>query len=348
MGSALTRARKLAQAPEQFLRDSRSSTLRLVGSAAARVLRGARWAPDWTHEVLKAARKFSPLEGLVRAGAERAAARRRSSIEQAGRPLVSVVMAARNASETIESALVSLLEQTYDRLEIIVIDDGSDDDTVARVTRANDPRIQVLRAATSGGAAHARNHGLARARGDYITFHDADDVSHPERIERQLAALIANPEARVCVCNGRRVDRTGRPVAINGRRDRKALISMMFPRRVLIDLGYFLPYPVGEDSEYFERIKLVYDARTELRLYTPLYFAGFHPGSLLFSHGETELEAPGDVRHRPSAEARACRDRARLFHESIRRGEDSAFVGFSVIRPGRPTPALEQPLRKAS
>lgn len=347
MGSASARAQKLAQAPEQFLRDSRSLTLRLVGSAAARVLRGAQWAPDWAHEVVRAARGFSPLERLVRAGAERAAARRRASIEEAGRPLVSIVMAARDAGATIEAALGSLLKQTYSRLEIIVVDDGSDDDTVARVKIIRDPRIQIVRVARPGGAAHARNHGLARARGDFITFHDADDVCHPERIERQLAALVDNPEARVCVCNGRRVDRSGRPVAINGRRDRKALISMMFPRRVLIDLGYFLPYPVGEDSEYFERIKLVYGARTELRLYTPLYFAGFHPGSLLFSHGQTELDAPGEVRHRPSPEARACRDRARAFHDSIRHGEDSSFVGFSVVRPGRPAPMTAPPLQKA-
>ncbi|MEM6789304.1 MAG: glycosyltransferase family A protein [Myxococcota bacterium] len=325
MSSVSARIRKLHRDPEQFLRDARSPVLRVVGSALTRAVRGRAWTPDWDHELAELVAS-TPLADAYLSRAWRRRRQRRRLVTDHGEPKVSVVMAAQNASATIESAIGSLLSQSYRQLEVVVVDDASDDATASVVAQIDDERLRVVRRARAGGAGRARNDGLAAATGRFITFQDADDTAHPERLERQLAGLLGNPGARVCVSNGRRVDEAGRPVRVNGRVDRKAVISMMFSRETFDALGYFMPLVVGEDSEYLERIKTVYGRHTELRLYTPLYFAGFHPDSLLFSHGDTVVAPGGDVRHERSAEAERCRREAREFHARIIRGDVSPYV----------------------
>jgi glycosyltransferase involved in cell wall biosynthesis len=105
-------------------------------------------------------------------------------------PLVSVVVPAYNASGTIERTLRSVMAQTYANLEIIVVDDGSNDDTAAIVERVSreDPRILLLRQPNEGVAA-ARNLAIAHAWGDFIAPLDADDIWHPRKIEKQIAIL---------------------------------------------------------------------------------------------------------------------------------------------------------------
>ncbi|PDT12152.1 glycosyl transferase [Rhizobium sp. J15] len=110
-------------------------------------------------------------------------------------PLVSVVVPAFNASPFIERTLVSATSQTYRALEIIVVDDGSTDDTARLVERAavNDARIRLLRTANRGVAA-ARNTGIEAASGPYVAFLDADDLWHPAKIEKQVEALERLPD----------------------------------------------------------------------------------------------------------------------------------------------------------
>jgi glycosyltransferase involved in cell wall biosynthesis len=105
-------------------------------------------------------------------------------------PLVSVVVPAYNASGTIERTLRSVMAQTYANLEIIVVDDGSNDDTAAIVEHVSreDPRIILLRQPNEGVAA-ARNLGIAQAWGDFIAPLDADDIWHPRKIEKQITIL---------------------------------------------------------------------------------------------------------------------------------------------------------------
>lgn len=298
---------------------------------------GSGRASDWYHEPEEAllAADLPVLTPLVRRWAARHAAHRRALIARHAHPTISVVMAAHNAEATIEAALRSLCDQTHVGLEILVVDDASDDATPERVemVAATDDRVRLLRRRTRGGAASARNLGMQAADGDYITFQDADDTSHPERLERQLAALLENPRAAVCLCNGRRVDAMGRTVQINGRRETKCMISMMFPRRVRERLGFFrASLPISEDSEYFERIKVVYGDEAELRLYRTLYVARFSPGSLLFSDGTTEVDGQGHVTHRRSPGAEDALKRIAREHERIRAGERDAYVPFEPER----------------
>jgi glycosyltransferase involved in cell wall biosynthesis len=104
--------------------------------------------------------------------------------------LVSVVMPAYNAEHTIRSGLRSVLNQTFGQLDIIVVDDGSTDNTaaIAAAIAAADPRVRVIQQ-TNAGVAAARNEGVLQAKGDLVAFIDADDLWHPAKIDKQVALL---------------------------------------------------------------------------------------------------------------------------------------------------------------
>jgi glycosyltransferase involved in cell wall biosynthesis len=102
-------------------------------------------------------------------------------------PLVSVIVPAYNAESTLSATLESVLSQTHRRIEVIVVDDGSQDATgmIARRLAETDPRLRVLSQPNSG-VARARNHALSRCSGDFIAWIDADDIWHPTKLARQL------------------------------------------------------------------------------------------------------------------------------------------------------------------
>ena len=117
--------------------------------------------------------------------------------------LVSVVIPAYNAGRYIDEALESVLGQTHRRVEAIVVDDGSTDDTRARVQAYGD-RVRYL-GQTNAGVGAARNRGLAAATGDFIAFLDADDVWRPEKLEVQLAVAARHPASGLIACDGARL-----------------------------------------------------------------------------------------------------------------------------------------------
>lgn len=108
-------------------------------------------------------------------------------IASAVMPIVSVVVPTHNRADLLERTLRSILQQQVSDLEVIVVDDGSVDDTSA-VAAAADPRVQLLRNKNSTGVSAARNRGIAAARGDWVAFCDDDDLWSPEKLARQLAA----------------------------------------------------------------------------------------------------------------------------------------------------------------
>jgi len=105
-------------------------------------------------------------------------------------PLVSVIIPAYNAQAFLRATLDSVLKQTYDNLEVVVVDDGSTDDTaaIAQAYAGRDGRLRLV-SKVNGGVSSARNAGIAEARGDYVAFLDADDVWHPEKIAAQMQVL---------------------------------------------------------------------------------------------------------------------------------------------------------------
>ncbi|MDF0516841.1 glycosyltransferase family A protein [Bradyrhizobium yuanmingense] len=109
--------------------------------------------------------------------------------------LVSVLIPAYNAQKTIGETLKAAQQQTYGDLEIIVVDDGSTDETADIVSQVSDqdPRVSLIRQSNTGVAV-ARNTALARSKGSLIAPLDADDLWHPTKIERQVANLLKAPD----------------------------------------------------------------------------------------------------------------------------------------------------------
>ena len=109
------------------------------------------------------------------------------------RPLVSVIIPVYNAEKYVAETVTSALNQTWVNKEIIIIDDGSTDNSLNIIKGFNDGRIKIL-TQENKGASIARNYGLKEARGEYIQFLDADDLLSANKIEVQMKALSGFPE----------------------------------------------------------------------------------------------------------------------------------------------------------
>jgi glycosyltransferase involved in cell wall biosynthesis len=116
-----------------------------------------------------------------------------------GKPLISCIIPVFNGERYLAEALDSILAQTYRPIEIIVVDDGSTDGTRELVASYGD-QVRYLWQPNSGPAT-ARNQGLSAASGEFVAFLDADDLWHPEKLERQLARFDARPDLDVCVAH---------------------------------------------------------------------------------------------------------------------------------------------------
>jgi glycosyltransferase involved in cell wall biosynthesis len=117
---------------------------------------------------------------------------------------VAVVVPTFNRAGTIEASVASLLAERDVTLEVVVVDDGSTDDTVRRLGRLDDTRLRVLERPHAGIAA-ARNAGVAVSQSRYVAFHDSDDLALPGRLRRPVRYLDAHPALAFVVQNGRMV-----------------------------------------------------------------------------------------------------------------------------------------------
>ncbi|NLX49946.1 MAG: glycosyltransferase [Methanospirillum sp.] len=108
-----------------------------------------------------------------------------------GAPAVSVVLPTYNRAAILPRAIESVLFQTWTDFELIVVDDGSTDETPSVMASVTDPRVRYVRYAPNRGANHARNVGIREARAGYIAFQDSDDDWYPEKLEKSMAAFAA-------------------------------------------------------------------------------------------------------------------------------------------------------------
>ncbi|HBQ97955.1 MULTISPECIES: glycosyltransferase family 2 protein [unclassified Roseofilum] len=111
-------------------------------------------------------------------------------------PKISVVIPVYNGEETIKETIQSILNQTFEDFEIVVINDGSNDSTLEIISTFKDRRLNVFSSENSGLSA-ARNRGITNAKGEYISFIDADDMWTEHKLEEQLKALQSNSWASV-------------------------------------------------------------------------------------------------------------------------------------------------------
>lgn len=105
--------------------------------------------------------------------------------------MVSVVIPAYNRESSIKKAIESVLNQSYEDIEVIIVDDGSKDNTRQIVNSIDDKRLKYFYQDNAGACA-ARNKGISLACGEYIAFHDSDDIWHKSKLEKQMNALLKN------------------------------------------------------------------------------------------------------------------------------------------------------------
>ncbi len=211
---------------------------------------------------------------------------------------VSVVIPAYNCSATIGRTLDSVRAQSFQPLEVVVVDDGSEDATAARVEQAaveqasaGLPALRLLRA-ERGGPYRSRNLGIAETSGEYVAFLDADDLWAPDKIARQVAVLDGDPEAGLCHTAVVHIDAADRALrlrhpceAYRGACFHRLLVrngittSAVLVRRALLERlgGFDDAFTARGDWEMWTRLARV--ARVAC-VPEPLTFYREHPGNM--------------------------------------------------------------------
>jgi len=174
--------------------------------------------------------------------------------------LISCIVPVYNGEKYLAEALKSILQQNYRPIEIIVVDDGSTDQT-ASVAKSFGAPVRYLNQRNAGPAA-ARNFGLSCANGEFIAFLDADDLWHPEKLQRQIARFRLLPELDYCVAHAQnfwvaelseeaqqfRNHRIARPVPAY------STPTLLARRRLFDTVGHFnASLPHGDSTEWFLR-----------------------------------------------------------------------------------------------
>ncbi len=199
------------------------------------------------------------------------------------RPVVSVVMSVFKPDQSLLTALRSLAAQTYQNLQVLVVDDCSPAESQAMIEEAValDDRFELHRMPVNGGTYKIRNYAISVARGDFITFQDSDDWSHPERIERQMLPLLAEPGL---VASLSRSVRAYENLSVNkiGYAPLRVNSSSLLMRRdpVVTELGGFDEVRKGADSEFLERLEKHFGQDRIETLEDPLALVQLTHGSL--------------------------------------------------------------------
>jgi hypothetical protein len=211
-------------------------------------------------------------------------------------PLVSVLMTAYNIGDRIETALTGLLNQTWRNIEVIVVDDASSDDTgaVVQALAALDNRIRYFRLPSNAGTYVAKTFGFRQAAGEFVTCHDSDDWSHPQRLERQVQPLIDDPMLMATTSQWVRMEDSGRyHVRLVYPLMQLNPASPMFRREaVASQAGLWDAARIGADSEFHSRLRLVFGRKAVKRVAQPLTL-GAHRENSLMTAPETGYSATG-------------------------------------------------------
>lgn len=184
-------------------------------------------------------------------------------------PAISVLMTVYNAERYLRLAVKSILDQSFQDFEFIIVDDGSTDNSINIITTINDLRIRLIRAAHAG-LVPALNLGLGMVQGRYVARMDADDIAHPDRLAVQIAHLQAHPQTGLVCSDVRIINADGHVVGIQRepglthewlrdglllRRRMKPVIhpSVMMRREVCEALGGYRAFDAAEDHDFWLR-----------------------------------------------------------------------------------------------
>jgi hypothetical protein len=248
-------------------------------------------------------------------------------------PKVTVLLPVFNGEEFIHTALAGLAAQSYRNIEVLVIDDASTDGTRELVKKfaAADKRFRLIEEKVNGGSYRARNIGLEQATGEFVTVHDADDWSHPQKLELQVAPLIAQPKLMATLSRGIRVAHESLRflTVANGLYIRQNISSLMFRREpIQAAIGYWDEVLFGGDSEFHERLEAQFGASSvKLVSAGPLSFTRFLASSLTGGGYASTQSGITGIR-------RFYVDSYNFWHEQIKAGRLSPKLGRASA--GRP------------
>jgi len=183
---------------------------------------------------------------------------------------VSVIIPTYNRGWILKEAIDSVLGQTFDGYELIVVDDGSDDHT-SEILENYSNKIRIIRQANQGVSA-ARNRGIISSSGRFIALLDSDDLWLPEKLNRQVSFFQNNPDAMICqtqeiwIRNGKRVNPRKHHKKISGMIFEPSLSlclaspsAVMFNKDLLNTVGFFdESLPACEDYDLWLRVSLLY------------------------------------------------------------------------------------------
>lgn len=173
-------------------------------------------------------------------------------------PRVSVIMPTYSPGPGIRTAIRGLLEQTWENLEIIIVDDASPETyhPVFAELEGIDSRITVIRQSENSGAYVARNAGLSMSTGEFVTTHDDDDWSHPDKIARQVNEMLQNPELVGTTSSHIRVtpDLEFRRMNMQAKFMQMNYSSLLFRKNIVDEIGNWDTVNRGGDSEFLTRI----------------------------------------------------------------------------------------------
>ncbi len=200
-------------------------------------------------------------------------------------PLVTILMTSFNSGARFSAAIESALRQTYEDLEVIVVDDASGDDTpdVIQAWADRDPRVRMIRLRNNVGTYLAKSIGLHHARGEFVTCLDSDDWSHPLKLEWQVAPLLRDESLIATTSCAVRIHDDG---SINTSSHADLVhfnySSLLFRRsRVLRETGAWdCGVRMGADTEFFWRLRSVYGPRSIRQVREPLSLLSYRKGTL--------------------------------------------------------------------
>jgi glycosyltransferase involved in cell wall biosynthesis len=181
--------------------------------------------------------------------------------ENFSKPLVSVIITTYNRAYCLKKAITSAINQTYDNLEIIVLDDGSTDNTELVVKKISDSRIVYIRHQKNKGIGAARNTGIKNSKGSFIAFLDSDDEYLPEKIEKSLevfkdssfrTGMVASSHYK----DGKSLVRPFPDKKINKKRIIPLFSTWMVRKEVFKKVGFFNEgIVITQDAEFFWRFR---------------------------------------------------------------------------------------------
>ena len=209
-------------------------------------------------------------------------------------PTVSIILPTYNRANYIMEAIDSVLQQTYANWDLLVVDDGSTDNTVELVKQITDERVECLHTPARLWATGTRNFGLKNVKGELVAFIDSDDLWAATKLQKQVDAFGQYPDAGFCVTGGYNFRQAGQPVEYfykqpEGMRYGDLFLSFfkgevsattpsfMFRKELLDEIGFFNEQKSFADVDFFLRVA---KATRGIVLYEPLFYRRLHDSNI--------------------------------------------------------------------